>query len=278
MAGGLAALTIVLKAPFQGTTPGGLTGPTLLLPALAAAVLAKMDSLPVAFLAGVGLGVLEQLVLWNSDVPSAVDLVFLLVILVGLLARKEKQSRVSAAPSVVVGRGRRPAHPQELKHLPEVRGSHGPWRPSSPSGSSPPRHPGPATNTTLSLALIWGMVGISLVVLTGWGGHISLGQFAIVGAGAVAAGNIVYHWDLDLFVALLVSGVTGGLLALLLGLPALRIRGLFLAVTTLAFAIALDSYFLNPTYFDAQSPRTSSVPCCGSGSRWRRPRPCTTCA
>ena len=261
LAGSLAALTIVLKAPFQGTTPGGLTGPTLLLPALAAAVLAKMDSLPVAFLAGVGLGVLEQLVLWNSDVPSAVDLVFLLVILVGLLARKEKQSRVSAAQTswsdVAVAR----PIPQELKHLPEVR-----WVRWALGGAIVafgimlPLRSGPATNPILSLALIWGMVGISLVVLTGWGGHISLGQFAIVGAGAVAAGNIVYHWDLDLFVALLVSGVTGGVLALLLGLPALRIRGLFLAVTTLAFAIALDSYFLNPTYFDAQIPQNIERP------------------
>jgi branched-chain amino acid transport system permease protein len=98
------------------------------------------------------------------------------------------------------------------------------------------------------------MVAVSLVVLTGWGGHISLGQFAIVGVGAVAAGNMVNKLHADLFVALLVAGITGGVVALLLGLPALRIRGLFLAVTTLAFAVALDSYFLNPTYFNQWIP------------------------
>jgi branched-chain amino acid transport system permease protein len=91
-------------------------------------------------------------------------------------------------------------------------------------------------------------------VLTGWGGHISLGQFAIVGVGAVTAGNMVNKLDADLFVSLLVAGVVGGVVALLLGLPALRIRGLFLAVTTLAFAVALDSYFLNPTYFNEWIP------------------------
>jgi branched-chain amino acid transport system permease protein len=100
------------------------------------------------------------------------------------------------------------------------------------------------------------MVGVSLVVLTGWGGHISLGQFAIVGTGAVAAGNLVTRLHADLFVALLVSGLVGGVVALLVGLPALRIRGLFLAVTTLAFAVALDSYFLNPTYFDYWIPES----------------------
>ena len=50
------------------------------------------------------------------------------------------------------------------------------------------------------------MVAISLVVLTGWGGHISLGQFAIVGMGAVVAGNIMEHWNVDLFIALLPPG------------------------------------------------------------------------
>ena len=65
VAGGLATLTFILKAPFAGTTSGALTGPGLLLPALATAVVARMESLPVAFAAGVALGILEQVVLWN---------------------------------------------------------------------------------------------------------------------------------------------------------------------------------------------------------------------
>ncbi|MGH8998158.1 MAG: ABC transporter permease, partial [Acidimicrobiia bacterium] len=260
LAGGLSALTFVLKVPIQGSVPGGLTGPALLLPALAAAVLARMESLPVAFLAGVGLGVLEQVVLWNSDVPSAVDLAFLVVILVGLLVRREQASRTAAGASWVEVSVARPV-PNELRALPEVRWVR--WGLAALVVAVAvllPLRSGPATNTILALALIWGMVGISLVTLTGWGGHISLGQFAIVGVGAVAAGNIVSRWDIDLFVALVVAGAAGGLTALLLGLPALRIRGLFLAVTTLAFAIVLDSYFLNPTYFDEWIPEAVDRP------------------
>ena len=57
LAGGLAALAFILKAPFTGIAPGAVsTGPAVLLPALAAAVVARMESLPVALGAGIGLG------------------------------------------------------------------------------------------------------------------------------------------------------------------------------------------------------------------------------
>jgi branched-chain amino acid transport system permease protein len=145
--------------------------------------------------------------------------------------------------------------PFELRRLPEVRIAKGVlYVMLAVAAVAAPFVFGSSTTTTLSLTLVWAMVAVSLVVLTGWGGHISLGQFAIVGVGAVTAGNMVNKLDADLFVALLVAGVVGGVVALLLGLPALRIRGLFLAVTTLAFAVALDSYFLNPTYFNRWIP------------------------
>ena len=67
IAGGLAALTVVLRAPSEGLTLDAAAGPTLLLPALAAAVVAGMRSLPGAFVAGVALGVLDQLVRWNVE-------------------------------------------------------------------------------------------------------------------------------------------------------------------------------------------------------------------
>src|SRR5581483_1804632 len=103
--------------------------------------------------------------------------------------------------------------------------------------------------------------------LTGWGGAISLGQFAIVGMGAVLTGNLLNRTGLDLFVILLLAGVTGGAVALLVGLPALRIKGLFLAVTTLAFAVALDSYFLSTTNFPGEIPGRVQRPILWQ--RWR---------
>ena len=49
----------------------------------------------------------------------------------------------------------------------------------------------PAPSVSLSFAIVWALVGVSLVVLTGWGGNISLGQFGIVGVGAMVAGNLI---------------------------------------------------------------------------------------
>jgi branched-chain amino acid transport system permease protein len=267
VAGGLSALTFVLKGPFQGVTPDVLGGPTLLLPALAAAVIARMESLPLAFGAGVGLGILEQLVLWNSNTASAADVAFLLVILGALLAQRQHLSRATEGDtsSWSIVSAVRPI-PRELRHLPEVRIGRGVLIVLvGLFALAAPFVYGPSTTNLMSVALVWGMVATSLVVLTGWGGHISLGQFAIVGTGAIVAGNLIQKLDLDLFVCLAIAGAAGAAIALLVGLPALRIRGLFLAVTTLAFAVALDSYFLNPVHFSGWIPESIDRPVL-----WRR--------
>jgi branched-chain amino acid transport system permease protein len=253
--GGLAALTFILKAPFTGSSSTALAGPSLLLPALAAAVVARMESLPAAFAAGIGLGVLEQLVFWNTGRATAIDVAFLVVILLALVLQRNRFSRAhDGAGSWSLTAVARPI-PARLRRRPAVRVAR--WLVLAAVAVLAvvvPMHAGPSNVNLMAVALLWGMVAVSLVVLTGWGGHISLGQFAIVGCGAVAAGNILERWDVDMFLVLAAAGVVGALVALLIGLPALRIRGLVLAVTTLAFAVALDSYFLNPTNFPDYVP------------------------
>ena len=132
----------------------------------------------------------------------------------------------------------------------------------------------------MSFAVVWAMVATSLVVLTGWGGNVSLGQFAIVGVGAMAAGNLMMRWNVDFIVAAHRRRRSPGpLVAVAIGLPALRIRGLYLAVTTLAFAVALDSYFLNPVNFASFVPAVDRA--AGAVEAVRRSRasgPPSTCA
>src|SRR5581483_1013578 len=122
MVGGLAALTVVLRAPGQGLTIDAAAGPSLLLAALAAAVLAGMGSLPAAFGAGVGLGVFDQIVRWNTSQQAVTTVVFCAVILVALLARRGGRSRVEAADesSWSLTGGARPL-PAAVAALPEVR-------------------------------------------------------------------------------------------------------------------------------------------------------------
>jgi len=106
-----------------------------------------------------------------------------------------------------------------------------------------------------TIVVITAIVGVSLVVLTGWAGQISLGQFGFAGLGAMtAAGMGVRHWDF--FVCLIVAGLVGALAAVLIGLPALRIQGPFLAVTTLSFAFTVQYFFLNPSYFGSWLPKS----------------------
>jgi branched-chain amino acid transport system permease protein len=256
IAGGLAAFTAIMKAPFAGSVSTALGGPTLLLPALAAAMVAKMESLPRAFLAGIGLGVLDQVVFWNTQKASTMDVAFLIVIIVALLSQKNVLSRAQAsgASNWSLAGIVRPI-PAELRALPEIRIA----RIALPvllllAAIIVPRGLDASDRLLIAVACCWSMVAVSLVVLTGWGGAISLGQFAIVGVGAVMAGNLLTRTGLDLFVILLLAGVTGAAMALVLGLPALRIKGLFLAVTTLAFAVALDSFFLSTTNFPSLIP------------------------
>jgi ABC-type branched-subunit amino acid transport system permease subunit len=84
------------------------------------------------------------------------------------------------------------------------------------------------------------IVGLSLVVLTGWAGQLSLGQIAIYGLGAFTAAALVQR-GVPFPAAVAEATVLGVVAALLIGLPALLVRGLFLAVTTLAFAVAASS-------------------------------------
>src|SRR3954451_316524 len=102
-------------------------------------------------------------------------------------------------------------------------------------------------------AAIFAMVGISMNILVGYTGQISLGQQAFVGIGALTAANLVNSGvtaaePFQFAFGLLMSGVVAAAAALLLGAVALRIRGLYLALVTLVFgAVTADAIFTIPS-------------------------------
>ncbi|HYT39986.1 MAG TPA: ABC transporter permease, partial [Acidimicrobiia bacterium] len=253
----LSALAAVLALPISGSVRGAAGEPTLLLPALTAAVLARMTSLPKAALAAIGLGVLQQSVFWTTGRAGQIDVAYLVVILVALPLQRDRSTRAEAgALSSWVRAGDVPPIPARLRRLPEVVWARRLLYAAALVAVLVFR----ATVSIEQLSLlgtvtaVYALVALSLVVLTGWTGQISLGQFAVVGVGAVAAGDLLASAHTDLFLALLGAACAGLVTSVALGLPALRVRGLFLPVTTLALAVSMSSYFLNPTYVKSGIP------------------------
>ncbi len=252
IAGVLAGLTSILSAPSAGITIAAGAGPTLILPALAAAIIAGMESLPMAFGAGVALGVTSGLFEFNMPrFGSAIgDVVNLVAILVGLLFLQRKRSRADDAEESFSSTGILKPIPAALRSLPEVvAGRVGVLALVAVFIVVIPLVSGPGTTLEYTAALIYGIIAISLVVLTGWSGNVSLGQFAFAGAGGVLAGDLIEKANADLFLSLAAAGAAGAALAVVVGIPALRIRGAYLAAVTLALGVAMDTFFLNPTYY-----------------------------
>lgn len=91
---------------------------------------------------------------------------------------------------------------------------------------------------TFGQALVLSLIMLSLVVLTGYGGVVSLAQMTFVGVGALIVVNF-FDGVLSPF-AIVAAGVGAAIVGLIVALPALRLRGLYLALGTLAFAAAMD--------------------------------------
>ena len=237
---------VFLRAGVVGLPFGQLVGPALLVRALAAAVIGKMERFSVILIASLGLGVVESAIVFSTGRASNVDPILFVVIVTAMVIRKAgAPSRTDEQSSWQSAKDPRPI-PQMMRRLPEIR-----W------GASGVRAavlavvlllPLIFSESQINLATVialYSIVGLSLVVLTGWGGQISLGQVAFFGIGAAIGLHVTtaLHWDLS--VAIVIAGFAGALAAMIIGIPALRIRGLYLAVITLAFALATSAYFLN---------------------------------
>jgi branched-chain amino acid transport system permease protein len=266
IAGALAGLSTVLGEPLHNgnlitaTITGG--GSSLLLRGLAAAVVGRMTNLPRTITAAVALTVFERCVFWSTGRTAVNDVVVLLVIGGALLVQRKRLSRTEedASAGWAAAEEIRPV-PAILRALPSVQTGRR-WVAGIlavavigyPFAMSPSQV---YIGTTYA---IYGIVAVSLVVLAGWGGQISLGQFGLVAVGAAVGGSLTANAHVPFPIAALLASVAGGAVAILLGLPALRIRGLYLAVTTLAFAVAMSSFVLDRRRFGFLVPPKVSRP------------------
>ena len=266
----LAVASTILTAPLSSATAAAngtiSIGPGLLLRALVAALLGRMRSMPVALGAGVAIGIAEAVVFYNwPDERGLLDAVLFVVVLASVLVlvRGEKAAisggRWSFSPRV------RPV-PASLDQVRWVR-----RLPQAGAGAGlvaavllPFVITSPSQQFLFARVLLYALVALSLTVLTGWAGQLSLGQFAIAGLGAFSAAALVRE-GVPFGTALVLATVIGAVAALVMGAPALRISGLYLAVVTMAFAVATASWLLfRPIFTEDRSIATLPRPLIGS--------------
>ena len=285
VSGAFAAATAILLAPLQGVNAAqagtAAIAEPLLLRVLVVSLLARMRSLPATLAGGVAVGVAEQLVRANASSAdrSVVDLYLFAVVLVAVLLAVRggradggwslsPRSRTAATAAAGSPWWARRIDALGLAALFALLAALGLWLSSS------------SALFAWTGIVLFAMVALSLSVLTGWAGQLSLGQYAFVGLGGMTVVGLTRGHDIpvpfDLFdlslslpwgAAVAVATGIGVAAAVLVGLPALRVRGLFLAVTTLAFAVASASWLLTQDFFTGgtSTPRPPNPPVVGLG-------------
>jgi ABC-type branched-subunit amino acid transport system ATPase component/ABC-type branched-subunit amino acid transport system permease subunit len=254
--GAVAACTVILVLPTRGFSGGEFLGPGLLLRGLVCAVVARMVNLPVALLSGVALGVVEQLLLFNYPSGGQVEMVIFVIIIIALLLQRSQAGRSEEKGSWLNVEAFAPL-PHSLRRVPSIRRLG--WVVAGvaiPLGLVIPLLTTNENATTFALIAAFAIIGISLSLVTGLGGQLSLGQFAVAGVGAVASFVIADHGG-SFLIGLVAAAVAGAAAAIVIGLPALRIRGLMLAVTTLGFALAAQDWLFQQSWMlgNGVSPR-----------------------
>ncbi|HXA29993.1 MAG TPA: branched-chain amino acid ABC transporter permease/ATP-binding protein [Candidatus Angelobacter sp.] len=235
LGGMLAAASGVLVVPLTGLQATNLT--LIVIAALAAALIGGFSSFPLTLLGGLAIGIAQSEVsqYWNQQgVSDALPLVVIVAIL--------------------VLRGKR---------LP-VRGMTADRLPALGSGVLQPRVLVPLSllfvalvlfafpvtwNTALGSTLVVAIMLLSVVVLTGYAGQVSLAQYALGGVGAFVTGRMIVAAGWPMWAAICLGVVASVVFGLLFALPALRTRGVHLAVVTLGLGLSLQSLlFSNADY------------------------------
>lgn len=124
---------------------------------------------------------------------------------------------------------------------------------------------GPARLLSMSLALVFAVAGLSVVVITGWTGQTSLAQVTFMGVGAFVLARLMAPGvGLPLYLAAPVAVLAAAAISIVVGLPALRLRGIYLAIVTLGFAqVMQDAVFNNATLTESQNGLTVARPVLG---------------
>jgi branched-chain amino acid transport system permease protein len=224
------------------------TLPLQIIPALAAALIAQFTSFGVACAAAIGIGILDSLVQYASAqswfpqsggvaLPGVTDLLAFLIIVVVLFWRG---SRIPGRGEVV--ERRLPDAPRP-RHL---------WRTALICGVV-----GAVLlvifpfdfREALINTLIGAVMALSLVVITGFVGQISIIQLALAGAAGFTISHMAVNFGITFPVAALAGIAVAAVIGVVTAISAVRVRGVSLSVVTLAGAVAIENFgFVNTTW------------------------------
>lgn len=252
-----AALTGILLTPRLLLDPVLLT-PFIIAQVFGAATVGYLRSLPLAWAGGIFLGVSQALLLtYGNTFSSAGDLrsamPFLMITVSVLLAPRAVRMKDLGASFIV--KTREVAEQASARTrastgiaffalialTPALAGNSNSWK------------------LALIVSMSYAIIFLSLVILTGYSGQISLGHTAFMGIAAFTAGHLVADQDLPVWIAMVSGALAAVPAGALIGIIAVRVHGLFLALMTLAFAfMAQELFFKEP--FVSGGPAGVAVP------------------
>lgn len=244
LAAALAGALGVLAATQTQLDP--VTIPIAVVPALGAALLARFTSFTIAALAGLGMGILESLVTYASSqswfptsanvaIPGVAELIYFLIIVAALYWRGGKlpqrgglvERRLPPAPAA-----RRIATPAVVS-----------FAVCAVAFIVLPYDFRQAFDNSLIATIIC----LSLVVIVGFAGQVSIAQTALAGLSAFVVSKLAVHLGIGFPIAPLIGACAATVLGIVIGGSALRARGINLAIATLAAAVAIEKFiFDNP--------------------------------
>jgi ABC-type branched-subunit amino acid transport system ATPase component/branched-subunit amino acid ABC-type transport system permease component len=248
----VAALNWMLSSAIAGIA-GILIGPIttvvppiyslFIVPAMAAAVLSRFEKLGPAIAGGFAIGMLQSEALflkrswsWFPSKSGGPELVPLLLILIFLVARGKPLPARGALIQRTLGRAPRPRHLWATTAVAFGLGLIALF--ALPTG---------AWKTAFILSLVLAIISLSFTVVTGYAGQISLAQLTLAGASAHLLTFLTTSWHIPFPIAPLMAAAGAAVIGTVIGIPALRVRGLTVAVVTLALAVVLDAVWFRNT-------------------------------
>jgi ABC-type branched-subunit amino acid transport system ATPase component/branched-subunit amino acid ABC-type transport system permease component len=269
----VAGLAGILIAPISPLIPYSYT--LFIVPALAAAIVGGFDSVAIAVVAGLLIGMLQSVVTYlqarHSSLPQSglPELVPLLLILLVLVVRAKPLPSRGAIVRTTLARVPRPEKLAQSLVVGGVLGVvvilllHGSWR------------------AALVTSFIIGIISLSMVVITGMAGQVSLAQLTLAGVAGFLLGPLTTNWHVPFPIAPLLAALGATVIGVIVGLPALRIRGLPVAIVTLSLAVALQAIWFQNIDLVGAAGKTVAEPRLfgldlgpGIGAAYPRPQFC----